>query len=89
MRGKIDDSQLSNLVGDYVEDNYKDYKNDTTIASPVKKAESGNKEKILATKGRYDKYADEIAYEMKVLVELKWDSTVGKYKVLRYEVIGE
>ena len=86
----------SDLVGEY-KNNYEDYKNDTLIASPVQMDPdpdfSSNKEHIFATKGRYDKYADEIAYEMKVLVELKWDATwgagKGKYKVLRYEVIGE
>ena len=90
MKGLLNPPDKGKLVGKY-ENNYEEYKNNSSVISPVKMdpAFPSNKEKIYATKGRYDKYADDIAYAMKVLVELKWDSGLSKYKIIKYEVIGD
>jgi septation ring formation regulator EzrA len=64
------------------------YSDDTTI-KPSVSHDSNSYEKIKATLGRYDQYVDRISYEMKAVVELKWDSAVGKYKIVRYELLGE
>jgi len=64
------------------------YSDDTTI-KPSVSHDSKSYEKIKATLGRYDQYVDRISYEMKAVVELKWDSAVSKYKIVRYELLGE
>ena len=43
----------------------------------------------MATVGRYDKYVDQISYEMKALIGLKWDTVTSKYKIVRYELLGD
>jgi hypothetical protein len=84
-------SRVKAYIGEY-ENKYDDYKTDDKVLTPIEYVIDGSVnyiEQIKATKGRYDKYADEIAYEMKVLVEFKWETTENKYKILKYEVIGD
>jgi len=87
---KLGLSEKKTLVGPY-ENIKSDYADDTNVMKSVKldPTDPQNKEKIMATVGRYDKYVDQISYEMKALIELKWDTVTSKYKIVRYELLGD